>query len=226
MFPVGNLLKGEVKRIAAEIGLSEIARKKESMGICFVGKRNFKEFMSEYISPKPGELVDFDTGKVIGSHDGIHMFTLGQKILMGGSRQKLYILRKMPDMKTILVAGGHDNEAFYSDLIFADVPHWIGRSPFGAASVVELKFCFQHTDPLEDCRVVRIKGGLLVFLRKPLRAITPGQFAVFYSGDECLGGAKITSTCPILSDESRQFIRHKSSSREKLYENRIRKCSR
>lgn len=224
MFPVGNLLKGDVKRIASEIGLNEIAQKRESMGICFVGKRNLKEFMSEYISPDPGEFVDFETGRVIGRHEGIHTFTLGQKILMGGCRMKLYVLRIIPDTKTILVAGGH-NEALYSDLVFVDEPHWIGRSPFEAASVAELKFCFQHIDPLEDCRVVRTNGGLLAFLRKPLRAITPGQFAVFYSGDECLGGARITSACPILSEESRQFLKDKFSSRDKS-EDRIIKCSR
>lgn len=221
MFPIGNLMKYEVKQIATEIGLNEIAQKKESMGICFIGKRNFKEFISEYIDPAPGTFIDYETGKTIGKHDGFHFFTIGQKILMPGNRQKMYILKKMSDMKTILVAGGHNNEVFYSDLLFVGEPHWIRQSPFNKSSMLDLKFCFQHVDPLEECRVAQINDGMVVQLKKPLRAITPGQYAVFYLNDECLGSAKITASCPILSENSRKLISHKCSN-----EDLIRKCNR
>lgn len=221
MFPIGNLWKCEVKKIATEIGLNEIAQKKESMGICFIGKRNFKQFISEYIDPKPGIFVDFETGQIIGKHDGFHLFTVGQRILMPGNRHKMYILKKMSDMKTMLVAGGHDNEVFYSDLLFVGEPNWIRKSPFRESEILDLRFCFQHVDPLEECRVAQIDGGMIVQLKKPLRAITPGQYAVFYLDDECLGSAKITANCPILSEDSRKLISHEFSN-----EYLIRKCNR
>lgn len=199
MFPIGVLIKSDVKRLAIEAGLNAIAQKKESMGICFVGKRPFKDFISEYIAPKPGTFVDIDTGKVIGRHDGFHNFTIGQGILKEGQRQKMYVLRKMPDGKTILIASGLDNPAFFSDMLFTKEAHWIDRSPFAQnVNVVELKFCFQHIKPLELCHVTRTNDsrGLLVKLRQPLRAIAPGQYAVFYRNDECLGSAQILTPGP------------------------------
>lgn len=200
MFPIGNLLKSEVKGLAVDAGLGAIAQKKESMGICFVGKRSFKDFISEYIAPKPGTFVDIETGKVIGEHNGIHNFTIGQGILQGGQSQKLYVLRKMPDGETILVAGGVDNPAFFSDILFTREPHWIDHSPFDGSStnVADLKFCFQHIKALEACHVTKANGGrgLLVKLEQPLRAIAPGQYAVFYRNEECLGSAKIMAPGP------------------------------
>lgn len=197
MFPLGDLLKSDVKRMAAEAGLAAIAQKKESMGICFVGKRPFKEFIAEYIAPKRGTFVDIETGKVIGEHDGFHNFTIGQSILKKGQRRKLYVLRKMSDGETILVAGGLKNPAFYSDMLFTKKPHWIDHSPFDgrakSVNVVDLKFCFQHIKPLEPCNVTvsNADNGLLVHLKRPLRALAPGQYAVFYRNEECLGSAQI-----------------------------------
>lgn len=202
MFPLGYLLKADVKRIASDAGLATIAQKKESMGICFVGKRPFKDFMAEYIAPKPGTFVDIDTGKVIGEHNGFHNFTIGQSILKPGMPRKIYVLRKMPDGETILVAGGSDNPAFFFDMLFTKEPHWIDRSPFDdgtkCVNVVDLKFCFQHIKPLEPCNVTVSNGdrGLLVKLHRPLRAIAPGQYAVLYRNEECLGSAQILAPGP------------------------------
>lgn len=194
MFPVGCLYKNVVKKLATEVGLASIAQKKESMGICFVGKRNFKEFMSEYIAPKPGTFIDFDTGKVLGKHNGIHHYTVGQGIKLGGMKMKMYVLEKMADNETILVAGGTNNPAFYSQTVYTESPHWIDKSPFESTNlnkVKNLKYCFQHIDPLVNCSIAQSHNGLLVELEKPLRAITPGQYAVFYRDNECLGSAKI-----------------------------------
>lgn len=215
MFPVGTLLKSDVKRLAIAAGLGSIAQKKESMGICFVGKRPFKEFISKYIAPKRGTFVDIETGNVIGEHDGFHNFTIGQGILKQGQPQKLYVLRKMPDQETILIAAGVDNPAFFSDLLFTKKPHWIDRSPFDDHSkhinVVDLNFCFQHIKPLERCNVVESNDtrGLLVKLNQPLRAIAPGQYAVFYRNEECLGSAQISSAGP--SQRIAKFIASESN---------------
>lgn len=202
MFPVGDLLKSDAKRLATEAGLGAIARKKESMGICFVGKRHFKEFMSEYIAPKQGTFVDIDTGKIVGAHNGFHHYTIGQGIAIKGSLQRRYVLRKMQDGSTILVASGLNNPAFFSSMLFTEKPHWIDRSPFDEQSkcvnVADLKFCFQHTIQRQACSVTKSNEGrgLLITLRQPLRALAPGQYAVLYRNDECLGSAKILAAGP------------------------------
>lgn len=202
MFPIGDLLKSDAKQLAIDAGLGAIARKKESMGICFVGKRSFKEFISEYIVPKPGIFIDIDTGKIVGKHNGFHHYTIGQGISIKGQLKRNYVLRKMADGTTILVAGGLDNLAFFSRLLFTEKPHWIDHSPFDESSkcvnVVDLKFCFQHINPLQACSVTRSNEGrgLLMALRQPLRAIAPGQYAVLYRNDECLGSAKILAPGP------------------------------
>lgn len=191
MFPIGEMFKKDVKRLAADIGFGQIADKKESMGICFIGKRDFRQFISEYIDKKPGDFVDVDTGMVIGQHDGFHNYTVGQRIPVAGKKDKMFVLRKMSDMKTMLVVAGHENELLYSDLVYTREPHWISRSPFEESALAQLKFCFQHIDPLEECKAIKTDRGILVMLKNPVRAITPGQFATLYRGDECLGSAEI-----------------------------------
>lgn len=183
--------KRDVKQLAEQVGLSKIAKKKESVGICFVGKRNFKDFIADYIPPKPGHFVHMETGSVLGEHDGIHQYTLGQRVLLPGMPLKMYVHSKLDDQATILVAGGFFNPAFFSNTLYTAKPHWIDESPCEENTTVNLEFCFQHIDPLIQCKVTRVNDGLCVQLEKPLRALTPGQFACFYRGDECLGSAKI-----------------------------------
>lgn len=201
MFPLGKMYKKDVKKLAIEAGLSELANKKESYGICFIGKRNFKEFISEYIGENAGDFVDIETGKIIGRHNGIHNFTLGQNIKICGCREKMYITRKMPDKCTMLVAPGRNHPAFYSDMVFTDAPHWIDSSPFERTgsrrrSVFDAEFCFQHIDPLVSCKIYSLTNGLIVKLNQSLRALTPGQYATFYKNGECLGSARIIKPGP------------------------------
>lgn len=198
MFPLGTRLKNDVKRLAIDAGLHTIARKKESMGICFVGKRSFPDFIGEYIAPRPGRFVDIETGKVYGEHKGFHHYTIGQGIHVC-HRQRLYVMRKLSDGETILVAAGPDNPAFFSDILYTKAPHWIDRTPFARhSSVVKLKLRITHGHPLTECWVTRsLDGqGLLVTLCQPIRAISSGQYAVFYRNDECLGSAQIHGTGP------------------------------
>lgn len=202
MFPLGHLHKTEVKRLATEAGLDRVARKRESTGICFVGKRNFTEFIGDYIADRPGDFCDHDTGKLLGRHAGFHHWTVGQRSRLEGNAKQLFVLRKCARTNTIFVAPGTDHPALYTDLLYADKPCWIDRDPFesSAASVLECSFRFQHTKPLVECSVVRTlaagRPGVMVRLKEPLRAITPGQFAVFYRADECLGSARILEPGP------------------------------
>lgn len=201
MFPLGNLLKKDVKRLAMESGLEKIANKKESYGICFIGKRNFKEFISEYIGNNSGDFIDIESGKILGQHDGIHNYTLGQNIKLLGCKEKMFVYRKMSDKRTLLVAPGRRHSSFYSDLVFTDNPYWINSSPFSTDTgrtlhVVTSKFCFQHIDPLVPCTIYCSKNGLIIKLNESLRALTPGQYATFYKNDECLGSARIITPGP------------------------------
>lgn len=201
MFPLGKMYKRDVKKLAVEAGLSRVANKKESYGMCFIGKRNFKEFISEYIGDNAGDFIDIETGKILGHHNGIHNFTLGQNIKIAGCRKKMFISRKMSDKRTMLVVPGSDHPALYADLVFTDTPHWIDSSPFESKdgqkqSVLMAKFCFQHVDPLVPCTIYCSKNGLIVRLEQPLRALTPGQYATFYKDDECLGSARILEPGP------------------------------
>lgn len=207
MFPVGSMLKSQVKQLAHEIGLESIAQKRESTGICFIGKRKFSDFLSEYVDPKPGNFVDIDSGAIVGQHNGIHNYTIGQGVSVSGQQEKLFAVRKMPDNTTILVAAGTHHPSMYFDLFYTNRPHWIDQTPFDGIEVAKVEFRFQHGHKLESCRLVKTENGLLV-MPKPVRAICAGQYAVFYSKNECLGSAKIEATGPFVrrsSEEKNEF---------------------
>lgn len=201
MFPVGAMFKSQVKQLAHEIGLESIAQKRESTGICFIGKRKFSDFISDYVDPQPGDFVNIETGEIVAKHHGIHNYTVGQKILLGGQKEALFAVRKMSDRKTILVAPGTNHPRLFSDLFYTEKPHWIDRSPFhNGIGVASASFRFQHGHKLVDCKFVETKqrSQMLVKLSRPVRAICGGQFAVFYKNNECLGSAKIYATGPFV----------------------------
>ncbi len=220
MFPLGDLWKTEVKKIAREAGMDRISRKRESTGICFVGKRNFDEFIREvsarkftfskcstfkqtdsyqYIEDKPGNFIDFDTGKILGSHNGIHYWTLGQRCRIVSNPKPMFILTKNSVDNSIIVTAGTDHPALFTDIVYTGTPYWIVKNPMDNGNIIRCLFRFQHTKELVNCVMVRTgSGGLLVKLDKALRALTPGQYAVFYRDGECLGSARITDPGPSL----------------------------
>lgn len=198
MFPIGSMLKRDVKQLAQDIGLESIAQKRESVGICFVGKRNFSDFISDYIPPTPGDFVNIETGEIVGQHRGIHNYTIGQGVLVSGQREGLYAVRKMPDKKTILVAPGTNHPRMFTDIFYTETPHWIDKSPFNGNFVANVAFRFQHGHKLKECDLVKTETGLLAKLNEPVRAICAGQFAVFYINGECIGSAKISATGPYI----------------------------
>lgn len=198
MFPIGSINKSEVKQMAAEIGLQQIVKKRESMGICFIGKRKFSDFMNEYVSSKPGDFVNIETGAILGKHNGIAYYTIGQKALVEGQKDRTYIVRKMLAQNVILVAPGRQHPSMLFDIFYTDNPHWIDGPPFECDNrqVVTVEFRFQHGHKLKKCKIIRTDNGLLVKLDEPLRAICSGQFAVFYRNEECLGSARISASGP------------------------------
>lgn len=201
MFPIGNLIKTQVKKIALEHNLDRIAQRKESMGICFIGSRNFQQFISEYVDNKEGAFIHVESGDVVGKHSGIHQWTVGQRCRIGGQLEPLYVMKKDVDFQNIYVAPGQFHNSLLNKFFTTSVPHWIHSAPqqLESNSVLDCEFRFQNTDPLACCQVMKLtNGGLAVQLQQPKHALTCGQFAVFYMGNECLGSARITSTAPSL----------------------------
>ncbi|XP_058835350.1 mitochondrial tRNA-specific 2-thiouridylase 1 [Topomyia yanbarensis] len=199
MFPIGGMTKTAVKRLAADVGLGWFAKKKESMGICFVGKRSFQDFIAEYIESKPGDFVDFNTGKVVGRHKGIHHWTVGQKAKIGGCLRPYYIFQKDVRNNIIYLASGIDNPLLITDMIYLENPVWINKPIELDHDIWRCQFRFQHTKPLVPCSIITTDGRgekLFVELDVPLTAITPGQYAVFYKDDECFGSARIVKPGP------------------------------
>lgn len=211
MFPIGELTKYEVKNLAKKIGLNRVAHKKESTGICFIGKRNFKEFMKGYISSKPGDFIDIDTGKVVGRHEGFHQWTVGQRCRLHSFLKPYFVAAKNETTNSILVAKGTDHPALYSNIIYTQEPSWICPDPLGDHQQLQCEFRFQHTKPLVDCTVEKTMDGpgLIVNLQESVRAITPGQYAVLYRNGECLGCAKIV-TSEQMENNFKEFARMKS----------------
>ncbi|XP_028046803.1 mitochondrial tRNA-specific 2-thiouridylase 1 isoform X3 [Monomorium pharaonis] len=211
MFPLGTYLKSHVKMMAIEAGLCQIAWKKESMGICFIGKRQFQHFISEYIADKPGDYVDLDSGLPIGRHNGIHKRTIGQRCKIAGCFKPYYVFSKDQESNTVVVVGGTTHPALYTDFLMTRDIHWINEEPHELRwgnGILNCNFRFQHRNSLITCRVYKMSTDrLFIRLFVSLRAITMGQYAVLYSGEECLGSSVISYIGPSYFALNRQNYR-------------------
>lgn len=196
MFPLGEMTKLQVRQTAVDHGLSWVSAKKSSKGICFIGFRQFSKFIEDYIEPKAGNFIDVDTEEIVGSHTGIHKWTLGQRCRISGKSTAYFVAKKLLDTHDILVAPGHDHPALYTKSFRADAPYWIAGNQSNKFHCGEYKFRFQQLAPLMSCTLSVKDGVSSVTLETPQRALTPGQYAVFYRGNECLGSSRIISTEP------------------------------
>ncbi len=193
LFPIGELPKSEVRKIAQEHGLVNAA-KKDSTGICFIGKRDFKHFVSQYIAYHPGNLVTTD-GKVIGKHDGSAYYTIGQRhgLGIGGAGDAWFVVDKRHDVNEVVVAQGAEHPALFSASLTASQLTWV--SPLGPPPLpyrCTAKVRYRQAD--QPCTILKIEDGIVsVAFDAPQRAVTPGQSIVFYDGDICLGGGVIHS---------------------------------
>ena len=197
VFPLGDLPKADVRRIAAEAGLPT-AQKKDSTGICFIGERDFREFLSRYLPARTGEMQTPD-GRVVGTHPGVFFFTLGQRegLQIGGLRgfetAPWYVVGKDVERNVLVVDQGSDSRYLLSDTTWTEAAHWIGGAPPAAGFACTAQTRYRQHD--QDCEVeVRDDGTLRVRFAQPQRAVTPGQSLVLYDGDHCLGGAVIAAT--------------------------------
>nr|XP_030711477.1 mitochondrial tRNA-specific 2-thiouridylase 1 isoform X3 [Globicephala melas] len=200
LFPLGGLTKDFVKKIAAENRLHHVLQKKESMGICFVGKRNFENFMLQYLQPRPGKFISIEDNKVLGTHKGWFLYTLGQRANIGGLREPWYVVEKDGVRGDVLVAPRTDHPALYRDLLRTGRVHWVAEEPPAALvrdKMMECHFRFRHQMALVPCVLTLNQDGTVwVTAVKAVRALALGQFAVFYKGGECLGSGKILRLGP------------------------------
>jgi tRNA-specific 2-thiouridylase len=201
LFPVGELRKTEVRRIAAEIGLP-VAAKKDSTGICFIGERPFREFLARYLANQPGPVKD-DRGRTVGEHVGLSFYTLGQRkgIGIGGLKERgakggsehapWFVARKDIASNTLIVVQGHDHPWLLSPALRADDASWVAGAP-PAEGACAAKTRYRQADAA--CTLHR-EGAAAFTLRfaAPQWAVTPGQSAVVYAGEVCLGGGVIAA---------------------------------
>ena len=200
LFPLGELHKSDVRRIASESGLS-VAQKKDSTGICFIGERPFTEFLSQWLPARPGPIVTPD-GTVIGEHRGLAFYTLGQRqgLAIGGQRQfgpePWYVAAKRSRDNALVVVQGTRHPALYSESLVAESPNWLSATAASKAESGTLR-CTAKTRYRQADQAASVARGadgrLDVHFEAPQRAVTPGQFIVFYEGERCLGGARILS---------------------------------
>ena len=194
LFPLAEISKPQVREIAKKLELST-ATKKDSTGICFIGERNFKKFLSEFLPAQPGDIVDRQ-GRVVGKHDGLMYYTLGQRRglniggLKGGNGKRWFVLEKDLQNNRLIVSQGED-DLLFSDGLFATYMNWIPEKPEKEEFECYAKFRYRQPDQKVK---VKITGAttIQVDFEQKQRAITPGQFVVLYDNNGiCLGGGII-----------------------------------
>lgn len=197
MFPIGELPKAEVRRIALEQKLPNALRR-DSQGICFLGKINYNDFIRRHLGERPGPIVELETGRVLGEHRGYWFHTIGQRKGLGLSGGPWYVVRKDMETNTIYVSGGYDTERQYgrrlriAETRFLTLDPWEGRECDGA----EIMFKNRHTPEFIPGRLTRLDGTgeYIIDSERRVQGIAPGQFAVLYDRDchRCLGSGVIT----------------------------------
>ncbi|EEI19901.1 tRNA-specific 2-thiouridylase MnmA [Lentilactobacillus hilgardii] len=194
MFPIGNLVKPEVREIARKAGLAT-ADKKDSVGICFIGEKNFKQFLGHYLPATPGKMMTVD-GEVKGQHDGLMYYTIGQRrgLGIGGDgvdNQPWFVIGKDLKKNILYVGKGYHNELLYADYLEASDIHWVNNLDRGQDFHCTAKFRYRQKDTGVTVHLSDDGQKVRVDFDAPVRAITPGQAVVFYDGEECLGSAII-----------------------------------
>lgn len=192
MFPIGDLPKSKVREIAERAGLAT-AKKKDSTGICFIGERNFREFLKQYLPAQPGEMRTL-AGEVKGQHEGLMYYTIGQRQGLGiggsGSGEPWFVVEKDLENNILYVEQGHDHPSLYSVGLYATDLEWVNpQTSTRGTFTCTAKFRYRQPDQQVT---VRIEGNTAhVDFAEPQRAITPGQSVVFYEDELCLGGGII-----------------------------------
>ena len=191
LFPIGDLEKKEVRKIAEEYDLVT-ASKKDSTGICFIGERNFKNFLKNYLPNQPGKVINIETNEVVGEHIGLMYYTIGQRrgLDIGGTDSRMFVVGKNLEKNILYIALGEDNEYLYSDSCIIDT---INFNTSERPTQCSAKFRYRASDYPVTLEYINDHQILVKYDR--IKAVTPGQACVFYDGEKCLGGGIIKTVC-------------------------------
>lgn len=207
LFPLGNMTKQQVRDIAAEIKLPNAARK-DSQGICFLGKIDYRDFIQRKMGILEGEIVDIETGKLLGRHNGHWLYTIGQRKGLGLGGGPWFIIRKDIENNIIYVSKGYDTPLQYKKVIHISPINWISYNPFeervegvpidphsGEETYADISFKIRHTPEFTSGVLKCIAGSWLIESQKDIQGVAPGQFATIYTPDSryCLGSAMINN---------------------------------
>ena len=188
LFPIGDMLKPDVRKIAEEYNLVT-AKKKDSTGICFIGERNFKKFLENYLPNKEGNVVNIETNEIIGKHIGLMNYTIGQRrgLNIGGTEDKMFVVGKNLSKNILYICLGNDNDYLISTSCLVDNVNYLGDKKIDKCTA---KFRYRQRDI--DVELEWLDNNeVLVKYPKGVKAVTPGQACVFYNKEECLGGGII-----------------------------------
>ena len=188
LFPVGDMEKKDVRKIAEEYELIT-AKKKDSTGICFIGERNFKNFLKNYLPNQPGDVINIDTNEVIGKHIGLMNYTIGQRkgLNIGGTKDKMFVVGKDLEKNVLYICLGEDNDYLISTSCLVDNINYLGDEKL---ENVTAKFRYRQEDIPVHLEWLE-NGEILVRYDQGVKSVTPGQACVFYNKEECLGGGII-----------------------------------
>lgn len=193
MFPIGHLMKNEVRDIAREANLPS-AKRQDSQGICFLGKVNYNDFIRRYLGEKQGPIVELETGKILGRHNGYWFHTVGQRKGLGLSGGPWYVIRKDVDANIVWASKGFDADAQYGNEFDMQQFHFITDNPWNdSANGVDITFKIRHTPEFTKGRIIKTNDGYRVISDEKLQGIAPGQFGVIYDADRhiCIGSGEI-----------------------------------
>ena len=188
LFPIGDMVKPEVRKIALKNDLLT-AKKKDSTGICFIGERNFSNFLKNYLPNTPGDIVNIDTNEVIGKHIGLMYYTIGQRrgLDIGGTKDRMFVVGKDLDKNILYICIGEDNDYLISDSCIIEDVNYLGDKKINECNA---KFRYRQKDNPVSLEWLD-NGEILVKYPQGVKSVTPGQACVLYDGDECLGGGII-----------------------------------
>ena len=192
IFPLANLEKPEIRQIASELNLESVATKKDSTGICFIGERNFRQFLSNYLPSKDGDIVDVNTGKVIARHVGVLYYTIGQRKGLNIDHEKgpWFVVGKDVVKNILYVCRTDQRDLLYSDSCVVKGINWILPCLDEIPTKCTCKFRYRQKD--QDIEIERLDDtSVLVKYPQTIASVTEGQEAVFYDGDKCIGGGVI-----------------------------------
>lgn len=192
IFPIGNMKKHEVREIAEKMQLKSVAKKKDSTGICFIGERNFRDFLQNYLPSKDGNIIDIGTLEIVGQHVGVLYYTIGQRkgLGIGGNKGPWFVVGKDVEKNILYVANGNESDWLFTTSCIISNVNWLPLDKPKSDYVCTAKFRYRQVD---NDVILQFVDDSTILLRyeQGVSSVTCGQEAVFYQGEECLGGGVI-----------------------------------